>query len=154
MTADLEQRVARLEAIEEIKRAKERYAKICDAGYSPDEVATVFTEDAVWDGGDQLGRHEGIEAIRRFFGETAISWAVHYMIAPAIDVNDDLSAATGTWYLFEPSIIDDTAIWIMARYTDKLVREEDGWKFKEMNVEPLAITPTREDWVSTKFWAP
>lgn len=153
MSAELERRVARLEAIEEIKRLKERYAKICDAGYAPDEVVKVFTDDAVWDGGEQLGRYEGKEEIRRFFAETKISWAVHYMIAPAVEVAEDLRTATGTWYLWEPCTIDDTALWIMARYTDKLVREDNGWKFQEMLVESLATTPVREDWVTAQFWS-
>jgi hypothetical protein len=153
MTTDLEQRVARLEAIEEIKQLKVRYAKICDAGYSPDDVAKVFTDDAVWDGGEQLGRHEGIEAIRKFFGETKISWAVHYMIAPAIEMSDDLRSAKGTWYLWEPCTIEGTAIWIMARYADTLVLEDDGWKFAEMLVDSQAVTPVQADWVSERFWA-
>ena len=152
MTNDLEQRIARLEAIEEIKQLKVRYAKICDAGYDPDEAVSVFTDDAVWDGGEQLGRHEGKDAIHRFFAETKISWAVHYMIAPAIEVGDDLKTATGTWYLWEPCTIEGTAIWIMARYADKLVLEDDGWKFSEMLVDSQAVTPVQADWVSERFW--
>lgn len=153
MTQDLEQRIARLEAIEDIKRLKVRYAKICDAGYSPDEAVKVFTDDAVWDGGEQLGRHEGVEAIRTFFAETKISWAVHYMIAPVVDVSPDLTTATGTWYLWEPCTIEGTAIWIMARYADQLRREEDGWKFSEMLVDSQAVTPVQADWVAERFWA-
>jgi hypothetical protein len=149
----LEERVARLEAVEDIKRLKVRYAKICDAGYSPDLVADIFTEDGVWDGGEQLGRHEGIAAIRTFFADTKISWALHYMIAPSVEVSDDQQSATGTWYLWEPCTIDDTAIWIMARYTDKLRKVDGGWLFSEMLVDSQAVTPVRADWVTEKFWA-
>src|SRR5260221_6833983 len=60
---DLEQRIARLEAIEEIKQLKAQYAQVCDDGYKPEGMVPLFTEDAVWaDSSGGLGRHEGREA--------------------------------------------------------------------------------------------
>ena len=60
-------RLARLEAIEDIRVLKARYADVCDTGYDPDLMRPFFTEDAVWDGGRRFGRHEGIEAVCAFF---------------------------------------------------------------------------------------
>ena len=64
MTVDLETRLARLEAVEEIRVLKARYAAVCDTGYDPDGMTPLFTTDAVWDGGDRFGRHEGIDGRR------------------------------------------------------------------------------------------
>ena len=91
MTESLEARVARLEAVEEIRVLKARYADVCDTGYDPDRMLPFFTQDAVWDGGERFGRYEGIDAIYGFFRgvSSQITWALHYMIAPVIEVSDD-----------------------------------------------------------------
>ena len=48
--AELAQRVARLEAIDEIKRLKARYCAYCDDDYDPEGIAGLFVEDGLWDG--------------------------------------------------------------------------------------------------------
>ncbi len=63
---ELESRVRTLEDIEELKRLKARYCAYCDDSYDADGLASLFTEDAVWDGG-MRGLAEGREAIRDFF---------------------------------------------------------------------------------------
>ncbi len=100
---DLARTVAKLQAAEDIRHLKARYARVCDTGYTPSEMIPLFTKDAVWDGG-RFGRHEGIDAITAFFDGVSkqITWALHYMIAPTIEVSDDLVSASGTWYLLEP----------------------------------------------------
>src|SRR5262247_26892 len=97
----LERRIRRLEDLEEIKQLKARYAAHCDANYDADALAELFTADAVWDGGI-LGRSEGREAIRQFFRGSSqrISFAIHNMLNPIIEVTGD--TATGTWYLRRP----------------------------------------------------
>ncbi len=40
-----------LEDIEEIKRLKAGYCSSCDDNYDADSIASLFTEDAIWDGG-------------------------------------------------------------------------------------------------------
>ena len=62
----LEQQVARLAAIEDIKQMKAQYCAYADHGYDPEGMASLFTEDAIWDGGD-FGRFEGVDAIEPGF---------------------------------------------------------------------------------------
>ena len=83
----LRTRSRKLQAAEDIRHLKARYARVCDTGYKPEGMAPLFTKDAVWDGG-RFGRYEGIDAICGFFdGVSAdIVWALHYMIAPVIEV--------------------------------------------------------------------
>jgi SnoaL-like domain len=64
MMPTLEERVQRLEDIEDIRRLKIRYAGLCDAQYDLDGLASLFTDDAVWDGGSDFGVYQGKQAIQ------------------------------------------------------------------------------------------
>ena len=158
MGDDLAARLDRLEAIEAIRVLKARYADVCDTGYDPVRMRPFFTEDAVWDGGPRFGRHEGVDAICEFFAgvSSQITWALHYMIAPVIEVADDGEAATGSWYLLEPCTMatdeGPRAMLLMGRYADRYRKEPDGWKFTEVRLDAQTITPLDEGWVRTSFW--
>src|SRR5215212_1434420 len=145
---DLEHRIRALEDIEAIKRLKYRYADACDRGYDADELADLFTEDAVWDGG-LFGRYEGRETIRQFFQgvSSEIIFALHYMMNPIIDVDGD--EARGAWYLFQTCTFanDNTAIWGAARYDEQYRRVDGGWKFSRLNLISSFWTPFAEGWV-------
>lgn len=151
---DLERRLRAIEDIEAIKRLKFRYADACDRNYDADTLASLFTEDAIWDGG-LFGRHEGREAIRTFFANVSsdIPFALHYMMNPIINVDGD--EATGAWYLFQTCTFADargnTAIFGAARY-DELYRRVDGeWKFFRLELISSFWTPFDEGWVKRPF---
>jgi hypothetical protein len=156
--AELVDRLARLEAIEEIRVLKARYADVCDTGYDPVRMRPFFTDDAVWDGGERFGRYEGVDAVCEFFAgiSDTISWALHYMIAPIIEVAADGRTATGSWYLLEPCNFatgaGPRAMLIAGRYADRYRREEDGWKFSEVVLDCQTLTPLDEGWARTPFW--
>ena len=63
---DIDRRLRAIEDIEEIKRLKARYCSYCDDNYDADSIASLFTEDAIWDGGIR-GTAEGRDEIRNFF---------------------------------------------------------------------------------------
>lgn len=157
MTESLEARVARLEAVEEIRVLKARYADVCDTGYNPDRMLPFFTQDAVWDGGERFGRYDGIDAIYGFFRDVSsqITWALHYMIAPVIEVSDD-GTATGSWYLWQPCTVvgpdGPQAVWLTGRYADRYRREDDGWKFSEVRLDTQTVSPFEDGWVRRPFW--
>ena len=98
--SSLEQRVRRLEAIDEIRQLKARYCDYCDRGYDPDGIAALYTEDGVWDGGSTFGRREGREAIRRHFqgASDRISIARHQVMNPIIDIDLERGEAVNTWH--------------------------------------------------------
>ena len=153
---DLARTVAKLQAAEDIRHLKARYARVCDTGYTPSEMIPLFTKDAVWDGG-RFGRHEGIDAITAFFDGVSeqITWALHYMIAPTIEVNDDLVTASGTWYLLEPCTMagpdGPNAIWLTGGYADRYVKEDGAWRFSEVLLDVQTVTPYDEGWVRMPF---
>ena len=99
---DLAVRIGKLEAEGDIRRLKTAYALLCDSGYPGKELGELFTEDAVWDGGEHFGVHTGRAAIEAYFDAVSadIIWALHYMVAPSITVADDLQTATGIWYMW------------------------------------------------------
>jgi hypothetical protein len=67
---------------------------LCDNQYDADGIASLFTEDAVWES-PALGRFEGREAIRSFFqGASGIfSFAIHYSLNGHIEVESDTARA-------------------------------------------------------------
>lgn len=157
MADDLTVRVARLEAAEAIRALKACYADICDTGYDPDRMVELFTEDALWDGGDRFGAHRGRDAIYTFFDgvRREIVWALHYMVGPVIEVADDAETARGAWYLWQPCTMrkgdDVEAVWIAGRYADRYRRDGDVWKFTEVRLSVEMITPFDEGWVRRRF---
>jgi hypothetical protein len=159
MSNDLAQKIAKLEAIEDIKKLKSRYAQACDDGYNPVTMRTIFTEDATWDAGPAFGRHEGIDAICEFFAEvsSSISWALHYMMAPEIEVADDVKSGTGTWYIWMPFTAvgedGDQAAWVGGIYKDEYRLEPDGWRISNLNADLQIMSPYEDGWVKTPMMA-
>lgn len=149
---DLEKRLKVLEDIEEIKRLKARYCAYCDDNYNADGIASLFTEDAVWDGG-MRGKAEGREGIRSFFirAPQRLSFAVHMVLNPIIEVDGDM--AKGTWYLFQPCTYaeGDQAVWGSARYDEEYIRINGEWKFKSLKLTSYFWTPFDQGWVKTRF---
>ena len=128
--------------IEEIKQLKARYAAACDDDYDSEAIAGLFTADAVWDGG-MMGFAETREGIREFFANASnlVGFAIHGLSNPIIDVDGD--EATGRWYLFQPMTMKGTesAFWFCARYEDRYVRTEEGWKFQHVKITERAFSP-------------
>jgi ketosteroid isomerase-like protein len=143
---ELERRVRQLEDVEAIRALKARYCLAVDER-DEDAWAGLFTEDAVWDGGE-FGHYEGRAAIRAFFRDIprTLSFAVHYVMNPLIQVDGD--TGRGTWYLLEPCTFTDGNRGVLgaARYDERYVRERDGWRFREVLLRSWFWTPYREGW--------
>jgi ketosteroid isomerase-like protein len=150
---ELARRIQVLEDIEAIKKLKARYCAYCDNNYDADGLASLFTEDAVWDGGERLGRSVGREAIRSFFQGSSkrLPFAIHHVTNPFIEVQGD--TATGRWYLFQPCTraAENRAVWLAARYEEEYVRVGGEWKFRRMNIFPAFYTPYDKGWVQQQF---
>lgn len=150
---DLERRIRRLEDVEAIKVLKARYCACCDDEYDVEGLASLFVEDAVWDGGERFGRHAGLEAIRAFFSGSPrrVPFAIHHVTNPIIEVDGD--RATGQWYLFQPCTRAEgnRAVWLAARYHEEYVRVAGEWKFKAIKVSPSFYTPFDQGWAKQRF---
>ncbi len=150
---ELANRVQVLEDIEAIKKLKARYCAYCDDNYDADGLASLFTEEAIWDGGEVLGRNEGREAIRQFFQSSSrrLPFAIHHVMNPTIDVQGD--TATGQWYLFQPCTLarGNRAAFLAARYNETYVRLDGEWKFQRMDITPSFFTPYDKGWAEQRF---
>jgi len=141
-----------LEDIEAIKKLKARYAQACDDNYNPEVLEKMFTEDAVWDGGEGFGVHRGRKAIKEFFAgvSKSLTFAIHYAIAPDITVEGD--KAYGKWYLFMTGTQDGTkAFWAGGFYEDEYAKVGGKWLFSRVKANILFLTPYEEGWVKKPF---
>jgi len=154
---DLDARLQRLEDREQLRELKHRYAALCDADYDADGLAELFTADAVWDGGEVMGRHEGREAIRTFFAASSaqMPFAIHHVLNERLDVDGD--RATGRWYLWQPCVFaadgESAALWMAGRYEDSYRRENAEWRFAHVKIELRMLSPYEHGWAVAPFGA-
>jgi hypothetical protein len=148
-----EDRLDRLEASDAIRSLKMRYAKLCDAGYPVDELGPLFTDDAVWDGGEVFGRYDGRPAIEAFFATCTerVDFALHYTMSGHIVVDDGSRTASGTWYLWQPMTVDGQPVWLMATYDDRYVKVDGRWIYADLKLNVQALTPIKEGWAERRF---
>ncbi|NNL87024.1 MAG: nuclear transport factor 2 family protein [Myxococcales bacterium] len=152
-TLNLEQQIARLAAIEDIKQLKARYCAFCDDQYDPEGISGLFVEEGIWDGGPDFGRHEGREAIRTFFRGASgmIVFAAHLVMNPVIEVTG--GTATGKWRLIMPCTMKDDAgkpeaRWLLSSYDDSYVERDGRWLFKQLKVENQFLAAHETGWAA------
>ncbi len=151
MSEALERRLARLEAVEDIRHLKARYCALCDASYDPDGLAALFVADGVWDGGSEFGRHVGREAIRAFFAGVSgdIRFAAHLVLNPIIEVQAPDRAA-GKWRLIMPCTVQTPdgaeARWLLSEYEEDYVKPDGAWLFRSMTVKVNFYAPHLKGW--------
>jgi ketosteroid isomerase-like protein len=131
-----EDRLAKLEAIEDVRSLKAAYCHWADRGYSmagsdDNAFAGLFTDDAVWTGGNgqpAVGRHAiaARAAAFRPFG-------IHLVTNGQIDVDLEAKTAHARWQVIAPSVSHrGEALWIVGTYDDQMVHISDGWRFQRV----------------------
>lgn len=146
---ELARKIQHLDDLEAIKTLKHQYCAYCDASYDADGIASLFTEDAIWDGG-KFGRCEGRDAIRKFFqgASKMLTFAAHQVMNPIIKIDGD--HATGQWKLLQPCTQQGKegprAMWLIANYHDDYVRTPAGWRFQHLRVDILSFEPHTAPW--------
>ena len=150
-------RVDALEAGEEIRRLKARYAELVDARYAKGAprpaaeiaplaaaIAALFTEKAVWDGG-ALGVCTGRDAIRARMAEPTLHFSRHYFVNPRIEVDGD--RARGRWELLAPCTSrDDRAMWMAGVEDDEYARVGGVWLHTRMKLGVHFFAPHERGW--------
>lgn len=148
---DIDTRLKRLEAAEQIRILKADYCDLCDAGYPADALSNLFTADGVWDGGE-MGVFEGRDAVHRFFTNMPkiMSFAVHHVTNSAVVVSDDATSARGRWYLLQTATLKESneAVWLAAQYDDQLVYTDGGWAFRRVNLKSRFYTSHEAGWAN------
>lgn len=156
-----EQRLWRLEAQNEIRLLKARYAALADAKYTQDyqcqpidrlyevarQQALCFTEDAFWHAGDKFGgTFQGRELLFDWFSRAPWKWAIHYYVSPIIELVDEHNASA-EWRLFQVAIQAKTAqVVLVSAVTEETYRyTEDGWLHSSVRFKELQLLNLKED---------
>lgn len=155
----LKTRLLALEDVEAIRRLKARYGELVDARYArgrprekPElealarQIAGLFTEDAVWDGGKGLGMCRGRDAIERRFLEPTLHFSWHYFVKPRIRVEGDRARAT--WDILAPcTTTDDRPHWMAGVEEDEYARVDGEWLHSRMQLRVVFMAPHERGWV-------
>lgn len=156
----LEQRVQRLEDIEEIKNLKYQYARYCDDRYDADGITSLFVPDGHWIVHGLGGEATGHDEMRAFFEAMrhSIVWAIHLVMAPQVEVAADGRTAVGRFYLLSFSTIlraDDPsqkdAVFSTLNYVDRFVKVDGRWLFEELNGTSHQASEWTKGWVQQQW---
>jgi ketosteroid isomerase-like protein len=153
--ADLEQRLRRFETQDSARACMNRYMVLCDAldAHTPlDELAGLFTRDAVWEGkgaryAKSFGGYRGREAIAAMFAgymKTPAHFAlnVHFLTSELIEVRDD--AVIGSWVMLQTSTFASGASHLnAARLTVRFAEEDGHWRMAHFQTENLFGRPVQ-----------
>ncbi len=154
----LEERLEKVEAVRAIERLKARYGELADLRYAEparsdrtelerlaDQIALLFTEDAVWDGGKALGLCSGRDAIRQRFSEPTLAFAWHFFVKPQIKVDGERASAT--WDILAPcTTLDGTPHWMAGAEDDEYRRVDGLWLHSRMSLRVVFMAPHAEGW--------
>jgi hypothetical protein len=151
--AAIDKRLRRLEAIEAIKGVIARYTDGADKRNDPAIMGPLFHDDAVWEA-DGFGAHRGAATIAAALAEIAraqITWSIHYMVLPTVTVESDGRQASCQWYLWELAKIRNADgethdSWFAAKYNSTLIKDEAGWRFTWLKLNPLLNVPVGAPW--------
>lgn len=155
----VEDRLVRLEDVHEIQRLKSAYTLACDDNYNPDAICALFTDDGLWSM-NVFGHHQGKENIHAFFTSVSskIVWSLHTAATPSIEISDDGTTATGTWYLLCPCTLvrdDDEAekdaVLITGSYQDRFRKVDGRWYFTAITARIHQISNWDQGWVRQPF---
>ena len=145
----LAKRVQALEDIEAIKQLKATYAATCDDHYNPNKVEDLFTEDAVWDGGERFGKHTGHKQIKEFFigVSKSLVFGAHFFLQPRITLTSP-TTAKANWYLWQTSTMaNGKGVWICGLEDDEYRKGKDGkWRMSYMKLTLFYVTSYEDGW--------
>jgi ketosteroid isomerase-like protein len=147
VVSDLEARLRRLEDVEAIRTQDAAYCRLIDTGDWPGLVA-LFTPDGTFDG---LAVVTGSADLLAFFSGLADGgmrfW--HHVSNHEIEVDGD--TATVRSMLWQPCVVDDVPHVAAGRYTDRLVRTAEGWRYAVKQVRFDYWGPLRDGWDQHRF---
>lgn len=151
--ADIEQRLRRIEACEDIRRLVATYAVGADRKNDPEVLGPLFSDHAEWILED-VAHFNGRAAIQAGLSELArsfVTWSMHYMISPLIEVAAEGTHATCRWYLWELATMrqadgSPADTWYGGWYDSELSVHAGAWLFDRVRLVPRIASPTGEAW--------
>jgi hypothetical protein len=156
--AALRARVERAEAAQAIQNLKARYAELVDARYvrgkpAPaetvaavaEQIAALFTEDGVWDGGPALGVASGRGEIAARMRSPTLLFSWHFFLKPRIDVAGDRARAR--WDILSPCTTQDgRPHWMVGFEDDEYACVGGVWLHARMKLTSVFLAPHETGW--------
>ncbi|MBD1601329.1 nuclear transport factor 2 family protein [Pseudomonas typographi] len=153
MTEQDQARLRRFESEHAVRACMNRYMVLCDAldERTPlDELAGLFTAEAVWEGkgaryAHSFGGYRGREAIRAMFSSymkppAHFALNVHFLTSELIQVKGD--EALGSWVMLQASTFASGASHLnAARLHVRFALEEGHWRMAHFQTENLFGRP-------------
>lgn len=153
MEASLDLRLRRVEACEAIRKLIAAYAVGADRKNDPAILGPLFSEQAEWqlDGVAHLVGRDAIADGLSQIARTYVTWSLHYMVSPLIDLADDALSATCRWYLWELATMkqdDGTEAdnWYGGWYDSRLSVHDGVWLFDHVRLDPRIDSPNATPW--------
>ena len=157
----LRERVDLLEAERAIAHVMYRYIEACDVLKNASYIASLFTEDAIWEGRGNLaefGQTIGRTAIREMFVENPqmLPFTAHFLCNPTIVVAPDVSRGWGKWHVLEAATLRDkrAQVWMLAWYDNDFRRVDDTWKISHVRYQDTCVVPYEQGWLKTTYVSP
>ena len=156
--AELRARVEAVESVQAIQNLKARYAQLVDERYvrgkvAPDEkvaavaeqIAALFTEDGVWDGGPALGVSSGRAEIAARMRAPTLLFSWHFFLKPQIRVDGDRARAR--WDILSPCTTKDgKPHWMVGFEDDEYARVGGVWLHTRMKLTSVFLAPHETGW--------
>ena len=154
--ADLVKRLEALEAEKQIRETLHNYSHTIDYGPGERWANAVFTSDGVFDvftvDGRPIHKENGRAELDAYL-ETKklppVQYDKHLIFSPLIAVDGD-EATVESYFVCFDDISDQPRIFVFGRYSDKLVKENGRWLFKERLAETEVTGPHRRRPVTEK----
>jgi|SRR6185437_3066921 len=158
-TSTLEQRLARLEAREQIEGVMAEYLYLVDRELDADRLAALFAEDAIWEPRGNLAVDmtptNGRDAIRALFATlpATMSFGAHFITNAVVEVAPDLRSARGRWHTLELLTKENPTVQILqlAWYDNDFVQRDGTWLIQHVRFEDSLSFPYTEGWADTRF---
>ena len=155
---EVQQRLADVESVLAIQSLKARYGALVDERFVKgavidavalarvaDDIAALFTEDGVWDGGPGLGQAIGRAEIAVRLRQPTLVFSRHFFLNPRIDVEADVARAR--WDLLSPCRRPDGTSYWMSGYEDDVYARVGGqWLHRSMTLTTVFMSQVGEGW--------
>ena len=156
--AALRARVEAAEAVQAIQNLKARYAQLVDERYvrgkvAPEEkvaavakqIAALFTEDGIWDGGPALGVSTGRAEIAARMRAPTLVFSWHFFLKPQIQVEGDRARAR--WDILSPCTTKEgRPHWMVGFEDDEYARVAGVWLHARMKLTSVFLAPHESGW--------
>ena len=156
--AQLEARLHQAEGHAAILDLKSRYGSVMDQRYTrkgpkpqsdldalAEQLCDLFTEDAVWEAGGELGTARGRPALYERFRTPVLAYSWHFFVKPEIKVEGD--RASGRWdVLAMMTTTAGRAMWMVGVEHDEYARVDGRWLHSRMQLDSQLMAPYDRGW--------